>query len=193
MPTIRISDDVFRRLQRHATPLVDGINDVLRRILDEFEANKGDRSNISQPKPGGYPMPVSFSPWTAWGGREHLEGTNLPGLYLLGRFDGVPPDQVDPMAAEVIYIGITEKQTLRKRWEQFAASAFSRQLGHSGGWTFNSRYCASEECDPPSWLHVAAMPVGKEGANAIRPLKQQLLAEYGERRGTLPSCNTRSA
>jgi hypothetical protein len=97
------------------------------------------------------------------------------------------------MGPEVIYIGITERQTLRKRWEQFAASAFRRELGHSGGWTFNARYCDSAPCAAPPWLYVAAMPVDKESASTIRPLKQQLLADFSERRGSLPSCNTRSA
>jgi hypothetical protein len=36
MPTIRIDDDVFSRLQRLATPFVDTPNSVIRRLLDSF-------------------------------------------------------------------------------------------------------------------------------------------------------------
>ena len=194
MPLIRVADDVFRRLQKHATPLVDSTNDVLRRVLDAYEGlrvdiNPQSPSDASTTLPNS--VPAEFSMWTAWGGRDHLEGSNLPGLYILGNFDGVPPKEVDPLAPEVIYIGITERQTLRKRWEQFAASAFSKQLGHSGGVTFNERYCASEPCGPPAWLYVAAMPAGKERIATIRPLKQQLLAGFSARHGALPSCNSR--
>ncbi len=34
MPTIRIDDEVWRELQKHAQPLVDSPNDVLRRLLN---------------------------------------------------------------------------------------------------------------------------------------------------------------
>jgi len=37
MPVVRISDDVFQRLQRHAEPLVDSISDVLTKVLNGFE------------------------------------------------------------------------------------------------------------------------------------------------------------
>ena len=201
VPVIRLSDDVFRRLQKYATPLVDNVNDVVGRILDEYEgASSSDGTEetatstaVRHFRTGDTVMPKPFSHWTAWGGREHLDGSNLPGVYLVGKFDGRPPDHVDPLAPEVIFIGVTERQTLRKRWEQFAASAFARQTGHSGGWTFNGKYCNGQECPPPPWLHVAAMPLGGEESRMIRPLKQQLLADFAARRGSLPSCNTRSA
>jgi hypothetical protein len=195
MPVIRISDDVFRRLQKHATPLVDSTNDVLRRILDVYESRRGQAQTSagSEPTLGGRIVTTHFTPWTQWAGRDRIDGVNLAGVYLLGKFDGAPPGVVDPTAPEIIYIGITERQTLRKRWEQFAASAFRRELGHSGGWTFNARYCNSEPCSAPDWLYVAAMPVDKDEVATIRPAKQQLLADFSALRGGLPSCNTRSA
>src|SRR5438552_554747 len=40
MPVVRISDDVFQRLQRHANPLVDSVSDVLTRVLDGYEQHQ---------------------------------------------------------------------------------------------------------------------------------------------------------
>jgi len=44
MPVVRISDDVFARLQTHAEPLVDSINDVLVKILNTYEEAQQPRS-----------------------------------------------------------------------------------------------------------------------------------------------------
>ena len=37
MPVVRVPDELFARLQRHAVPLVDSVADVLQRILDQYE------------------------------------------------------------------------------------------------------------------------------------------------------------
>src|SRR6266571_6815334 len=37
-PVVRISDDVFRRLQRLGEPLVDSPSTVIERVLDHYEA-----------------------------------------------------------------------------------------------------------------------------------------------------------
>lgn len=44
MPTIRIDDDVFRALQRHAEPFVDSPNSVLRRVLGLDEPSPDDNT-----------------------------------------------------------------------------------------------------------------------------------------------------
>lgn len=55
MPVIRVSDDTFRRLQGHATPLQDTADDVVRRALDALEvAPKGvaPKAVVSAPQAG---------------------------------------------------------------------------------------------------------------------------------------------
>ena len=37
MPVVRISDELFKRLQAHAAPLVDSVSDVLARMVDAYE------------------------------------------------------------------------------------------------------------------------------------------------------------
>lgn len=41
MPVVRIPDDLFERLQRHAVPLVDTTTSVIARILDDYERSVG--------------------------------------------------------------------------------------------------------------------------------------------------------
>lgn len=42
MPVVRISDEVYKRLQKLATPLTDSVSDVLKRVLDENEHLRAD-------------------------------------------------------------------------------------------------------------------------------------------------------
>src|SRR4051812_9118562 len=48
MPVVRVSAEIFARLQSHARPLVDGVNDVLARILTHYEETA---KNTSLEKP----------------------------------------------------------------------------------------------------------------------------------------------
>ena len=136
-------------------------------------------------------MTKVFSGWARWGGRAQIDGSNLAGVYLLGRFDGEPPADVDPLGAGVIYVGITNR-TLRERWEQFAASAFTRQSNHSGGVTFSKLFCDGRPCAAPSWLYVTVMFVPEAHLDHLLGMKQQMLAEFEARHERLPLCNTRS-
>lgn len=44
MPTIRISDSTWARLKKHAVPLEDTAEDVVKRLLDEYERARGKQS-----------------------------------------------------------------------------------------------------------------------------------------------------
>jgi hypothetical protein len=69
-PTIRIDDDVFEELKRHAEPFVDTPNSVLRRMLNLGEAGINGRTSINEsdlaaaeaaPKSGSRPEPGARS------------------------------------------------------------------------------------------------------------------------------------
>src|SRR4051794_9223841 len=84
----------------------------------------------------------SFGPWLRWVDRlQTVRCEDVPGVYLLARFNRRPPAVVEPRAREVVYVGETCDQTLKDRWYQFNRSDFLRKSGHSGGWTFSSTYC----------------------------------------------------
>src|SRR6266498_4014857 len=62
MPVVRISDELFERLQRHAVPLVDSFGDVLDRILNEYEELKRERGSSQRATPDHKPAsPTSIS------------------------------------------------------------------------------------------------------------------------------------
>jgi len=48
MPVVRIPDDQFDRLKKHAEPLVDSVGDVLGRILDSFDPTTRQMRDIRQ-------------------------------------------------------------------------------------------------------------------------------------------------
>jgi hypothetical protein len=41
MPQVQISDELFKRAQRHAVPLIDTVEDVFNRALDALESGNG--------------------------------------------------------------------------------------------------------------------------------------------------------
>ena len=134
---------------------------------------------------------ISFRPWTAWALRQDIEGCGQPGVYLLGMFPLNPPHEVDPLAAEIIYIGETCDQNLRKRWYQFNRSAFEQKFGHSGGLSFASRFCEVRE---HTGLHVAALPVARDEPHRsayIRFVERRLIWDYVQKFNALPRCNSK--
>ncbi len=63
---IELSEATFQRLQRHATPLVDNVEDVIVKILNAFEGNKSamaakvDLSDLLPPDMRGKPRLKGF-------------------------------------------------------------------------------------------------------------------------------------
>ena len=57
MPVVRISDDLYRRLQKYAKPLEDSVSDVIERILYDYEtySNKSNTPICTQ-------LPDPFEP-----------------------------------------------------------------------------------------------------------------------------------
>lgn len=81
----------------------------------------------------------ALSPWTLWLERDTIEGSGLPGVYLLAKFIGIPPTNVDPTDAAIVYVGETCGQTLLKRWYDFNRSALLEKPRHSGGWSYREQ------------------------------------------------------
>ena len=135
-----------------------------------------------------------FLLWTPWANRYDSKDCDQPGVYVLARFDAAPPMTVEPISEPVIYIGETCDQNLAKRWYQFNRSAFERKEGHSGGWTFCDKYCASAVAQAVPWLYVAAMPVlMKEPHRSayIRHVERLLIWQFVQAFGALPACNSK--
>lgn len=135
-----------------------------------------------------------FSPWARWEQRLQLPQCNSPGVYVLGQFEGAPPEVVDPTEERIVLIAETHRQTLAKRWYQFERSASRGADGHAGGYTFWTLFGQGGDSPIPGWLCVSATvaPRGTENIKGyLQELKGQLLARYVERHGILPCCNVR--
>ena len=129
---------------------------------------------------------ITFSGWTGWGSRREIPDASAPGVYLLGRF-AIVPRRVDPLNANIVYIGETVGQSLIERWRQFDRSAFQEKDGHSGGWTYGDLISKK-----PHNLFVAAMPVvldEPERSAFIRFAERSLIWDFVQRHGAFPKCN----
>lgn len=133
---------------------------------------------------------VSFSTWTRWTERYSLPQIDQPGVYLLARFRGVPPEAADPLDEAVIYIGESTDRTIQNRFYEFHRSAFEAKFGHSAGWTYAS--CFE---DKGVRLFVAVFPVIVEDpvvrSNFIRYIERKLIWDYVRRWRRPPRCNTK--
>jgi hypothetical protein len=134
-----------------------------------------------------------FSPWTRWDLRTLLPQRSGAGVYILGQFESLPPENLDPTDERIVLIAETHSQTLEQRWYQFERSATKGADGHAGGYTFWKLFGENNETPIPGWLCVAATaaPAGSDAKSHVQRLKSELLTHFKERHGVLPCCNTR--
>lgn len=132
-----------------------------------------------------------LSPWTAWSLRDQINGSNLPGVYLLGHFD-TAPGTVDPQDRRIIYVGETHapNQGLKWRWRAFERCAFGTKAGsHAGGNTYQETFPgATQKAD----LCVSALPIDLSQpwySAFILAAERLLIWEYAVRHYCLPRCN----
>ena len=70
-----------------------------------------------------------FTAWTPWEDRDLLRGAGLPGVCLLAHFTRVPQGLADPLAEEIVYIGETCDNSLKRRWYPWASRREHRHEG----------------------------------------------------------------
>lgn len=133
---------------------------------------------------------IRFTPWTRWADRATIRLSHLPGVYLLARWEAPPPRQVDPLAAEMIYIGEVHDNSLLNRWQQFHRAAFAGKPGHAGGLAYGE-FIGDDGAD----LHVASfVPEGltrEMRALFIRYIERKLMWEYASHWDAPPICNVK--
>ncbi|MCP4373702.1 MAG: hypothetical protein GY797_37220 [Deltaproteobacteria bacterium] len=131
---------------------------------------------------------IEFSKWTKWKNREALKGIRHPGVYLLAHFDVAPDKPANPTTKQIIYIGETCNQNLRKRWYQFNRSAFEGKIGHSGGSTYRQVF---DNLDKN--LYVAAFSVDQLDEELqpffIRYVERKLIWDFVLQHNAAPVCN----
>lgn len=88
---------------------------------------------------------ISFSPWMKWSVRDkylkQLRGKMQSGVYLIARFNEVPPlGTAEPLDEIVLYIGESTKDRLADRWRSFDKTAFGKGGKHRGGIRYKKQY-----------------------------------------------------
>jgi hypothetical protein len=131
---------------------------------------------------------IRFSDWICWDMRSYLNGLEHPGVYVLAIFEDDPPTQVNPETREIIYVGETCSNSLRKRLEQFNRSAFLGKKVHSGGRTYRRIIGGSGQhlfvsIISANWLDDITRP------QYIRYLERKLIWDYTARWDQPPKCN----
>lgn len=194
-----------------ALPVPPGITDIQSyvqgwksRLLAEFEERHGTRPRCNMKGPGEIAKPidaapappqnqeprVEFTSWIPWADRYSDPGSEFAGVYALARFDAPPPSAADVLDRRVVYIGETCENTLGGRLWQFNRSAFEGKAGHSGGWTYRSRFA-----DRGEQLYVSIFPVEKleepYRSAFIRHIERKLLWDYVKRWNQRPECNSK--
>ncbi len=134
--------------------------------------------------------PVAFTPWPPWAERSQVKNAHLPGVYLLGKWEGTPPSHVDPLSHDVVYIGAVAEGSLMGRWQQFHRAAFEGKPGHTGGLAYREAFG-----DEGEDLHVSAF--APEGLSRemrtvfILYLERRLMWDWARKWEGLPICNSR--
>lgn len=132
-------------------------------------------------KPG-----ITFTQWHRWKDRDSLEGTHLPGVYLLAQFQTVPDGPADPTEKQIVYIGATDRP-LTERWRNFDRAIAGKAENHSGGKTYHKLF--GYRVDD---LYVSACPVSLEKKFSwlfSQYVEAKLLWEFVWQWGSRPACN----
>ena len=72
---------------------------------------------------------IVFSSWARWADRTAIDNIDAPGIYILAQFKKQPAGNAEPQVQDIIYIGETCNQTLKKRWGSFHRAAFQGRKG----------------------------------------------------------------
>lgn len=131
---------------------------------------------------------VEFSQWTPWKDRRSLTSHDCKGVYMMARFEDLPPPAVRHIDEHVIYIGESTQQCLRTRIKDFNQTAFGKKKTHGGGKAYRKTYS-----DDGANLYVAVFPVDLENEQLatqfILYVERKLLLEYFQSWNHLPACN----
>ncbi|MCF6283332.1 MAG: hypothetical protein L3J28_14205 [Candidatus Polarisedimenticolaceae bacterium] len=136
------------------------------------------------------PGEVGFSEWVNFTERKNLQGSSLPGVYMVS-CGKIQPKDFRVNNENIIYIGETTEQTIGERLGQFNRSAFKGRPGHSGGNTFRESYSKGIK-ENHLWISACPVDMGEVYTSAyIKYLERRLIWEYVCTYGELPPCNSK--
>jgi len=139
---------------------------------------------------------LHFSPWYRWENRNQYQLRNYPGVYLIA-ISNQELEGDEPLYADVVYIGMTNRQEgLRARWNEFQ-SAIKGGEGHGPG-----KRIFGEKGHYQEWsetLYVSGMGIKRDDSPSTREyyikrgwvafLEQEAFAEFCTEVGGHPKYN----
>jgi len=137
-----------------------------------------------------------FSEWQKFDEFRCNEIAKFPGVYLLAHFDKVPKGSPVVTSPKIIYVGETTGQKITKRLYNFSRSAFSQEIGHSGGWTYSKKILNNGiTSSTPGNLYVSAVSVSYdvpeiERKAFIKLVERLVIWEFYQKNKCYPLCNT---
>lgn len=134
------------------------------------------------------PVNFSFVDWRPFLAREPVP--HCEGVYLFCYSEALPSTRVDPLDDSMIYIGITEGQTLDQRLQQFQDTALGK-TGHSGGWSYRLEMFPDDYHKLQSFFgtFVSWLEVPSGSPQTPRSIESLLLRVYRAKWGTWPKLN----
>lgn len=137
---------------------------------------------------------LKFGSWIQFKAVKDHADSKLLGVYLMAHYDDRTSKSPYFDSQDIIYIGETTSQTIRKRLYQFSNSAFFRKIGHSGGWTYSDTFLNSSIIDsPPQNLYVSFLSVDfpdpKESKAYIKYVERLASWKFYQKNKTYPICN----
>jgi hypothetical protein len=133
-----------------------------------------------------------FTEWVLYRCRDPVPKT--PGVYLLAQYGNHAPQNVDPLDAAVIDIGMTETQGLAERLSQFSVVALTGRGQKSTGWTYRTEYeqiTSYEKLWNFDGLFVSWSEMPGCGKKEVRDRESEYKRRYFERHGRHPLLNRR--
>jgi len=130
---------------------------------------------------------LTFSPWVKLFDGAQLQSGLIPdaaevGVYALAVFlEKVPRGAAHALSREIIYFGMTQRQSFKKRMYQFERAAIKGIKEHAGGITYRQRYGNAGQN-----LWIATYPL--EG-DCIIETRARLISDYQRAYNENPKCN----
>lgn len=179
---------VFRRLSKADPKITEPFEDEfgeLRNLATEFDRIPERYGNLRQ---------LGFSDWIRLERYNDLNTGQLPGVYVIAE-SARKPGKMPINDTQIVYIGETVEQGLRKRLYQFDRTIRGK-AGHAGGKTLRKRRIKPKDL----WVSIRCFPlrygvklaVAKSHRSAlIRALERTLLSEYVHANDAYPIGNSR--
>ena len=161
------------------------VDRILEVIQSEFDLCCTERRSST------FCQTTGFIPWRLFRYRSPVAIRG--GVYLLAVYDSPPPNAVEPLGKEVIYVGKAggrdSTNSILQRLCSFELTALGG-MGHSAGWTYRNEFVSDwESLQSFRNLYTSWNEFGVADQRDARTEEKQILIDYLKQWGRLPILN----